>query len=129
MRGPTETVNAFFAECGRSHEAMLGAVRRYFTPATVWENVGMATTTGPDEAIALIGDFRESMGMETLRVEMLAGAEQGNKLLTERVDYIVRADGSVAGEIRLMGVLEVRDGHILAWRDYFDTAGLLGRAA
>jgi len=126
MPGPTETVNAFFAECERSHDAMLDAVRRYFTPTTVWENVGMATTTGPEEAIALIGNFRASMGMETLRVEMLASAEQGSKLLTERIDYIIRADGSVAGEIRLMGLLEVDDGRIIAWRDYFDTAGLLG---
>jgi limonene-1,2-epoxide hydrolase len=45
----------------------------------------------------------------------------GDLVMNERTDTMRRKDG---GEIALplMGVFEVRDGQIAAWRDYFDIA-------
>lgn len=102
------------------------AVREFFMPDTVWENVGMAKTTGVDEAVALNAELTRQFGMATIRFEMLAMAETGNSVLTERIDHIVDAGGKVAASFAVAGILEVRDGRIAAWRDYFDTAGLLG---
>ena len=53
MSSPVETVTAFCAEWGKNKQAMFDSFRTYFTPTTVWENVGLATTTGIDEALGL----------------------------------------------------------------------------
>ena len=121
MTTPSETVTAFFdiwEKPGGDGEA----IRAYFRPDTVWENVGLATTTGPEEAIALNAGFAESFGMAAMRVDYLAIAETGNKVLTERTDHFLDADGNVINSFNVMGILEVEDGKIAAWRDYFDTA-------
>ena len=56
----------------------------------------------------------------------LAVAQIGGKVLTERVDHILDADGKPAMSIPVMGIFETQDGKITAWRDYFDTAGFAG---
>lgn len=51
---------------------------------------------------------------------MLAIAADGNRVLTERLDRFVRADGSEVAAAKLMGIFEVEGDCIVAWRDYFD---------
>jgi limonene-1,2-epoxide hydrolase len=103
------------------------AVRDYFLPTTVWENVGMATTTGIDEAIALNDSLAASLGMAAIRVENLAVVEGGGKVLTERIDHLLGGDGRVLMSAPCMGAFDVAGGKITAWRDYFDTAGAFAR--
>jgi limonene-1,2-epoxide hydrolase len=116
MPSPMETVTTFL-KLWEKPGAIEESFRTYFTPDTVWENVGLAVTTGPDEAAAFISAF----GMSTMRVEVLALAETGDKVLTERIDNIIGTDGKPVMSLRVMGIFEVRDGRITAWRDYFDT--------
>lgn len=99
--------------------------RDYFTPGTVWENVGLARTTGIDEAIALNAQLGSVIAMDTIRVDTLAIAEAGNKVLTERIDHMVDRDGKVTHSAPVMGIFEMDGGKITAWRDYFDSAGAL----
>lgn len=99
------------------------SVRDHFTEATVWENVGLARTTGQDEAIALNHQLMDSFGLATIRVDNLAVATTGSKVLTERIDHMVAADGTVLFSAPVMGIFEIADGKIAAWRDYFDSAG------
>lgn len=120
MPTAVETVNAFLAECGQGKPAMRAAFRAYFTPATVWENVGLATTTGIDEALALLDRFEGSLGLAFFKVDMLAIAAQGDRVLTERVDRLVNAEGVETLALRLMGIFEVEAGRLRAWRDYAD---------
>ena len=35
-----ETVTRFLGECGKGKSELQAAFRRYFTPETIWENVG-----------------------------------------------------------------------------------------
>lgn len=119
MPSPIETVTAFCAEWGKNKQAMFDSFRTYFTPTTVWENVGLATTTGIDEALGLMQTFE---GCETIRVDMVNISADGNKVLTERVDTMVGPDGKDIMGIRLMGIFEVEGDKIARWRDYFDTA-------
>jgi limonene-1,2-epoxide hydrolase len=44
--------------------------------------------------------------------------------MNERTDILRRKDG-VAVELPVMGVFEIVDGRIAAWRDYFDAAMLV----
>ncbi len=121
MPSPIETVTAFCAEWGKNKHAMFDSFRRYFTPTTVWENVGMVTTTGIDEALGLMQSFE---GVETIRVDMVNISAAGGKVLTERVDTMVGPDGKDIMVIRLMGIFEVDGDKIAEWRDYFDTAAM-----
>lgn len=124
MATPSEIVTTFLAMWDKPG-GLDQSVRDYFTPGTVWENVGMATTTGPDEAIALNAQFAQNFGMAGIRVDNLAVAEVGNKVLTERIDHFLDAEGKVTGSFPVMGIFEIENGKIAAWRDYFDTAGAL----
>ena len=117
-----ETVEAFLGAWSKSNAAMLQSYRDYFTDATVWENVGMSRTVGPDAALALLDQFAESLDMGTIKVDLLSIAVDGDRVLTERIDRIIGKDGTEKIAIQLMGIFEIQDGKILGWRDYFDTA-------
>ena len=125
MTTPTETVMAFL-EMLEAPGGFSEGVRAFFTPATRYLNVGMSDTTGVDETLAFIQGFEASTGASALRVDMLALAEVENMVLTERIDHLCAADGTVVMSLAVMGTFEIADGKITGWRDYFDTAGLAG---
>lgn len=97
------------------------AVERYFTPATVWENHGLLTTTGPDEALGFYREFGRQTGMKGMKIDTLALAVAGSKVLTERIDWILDGEGRAVMKVPVMGIFEIEGGRIAAWRDYFDT--------
>jgi limonene-1,2-epoxide hydrolase len=66
----------------------------------------------------------EQMGFSSLAVEYRNVAAVGEVVFTERVDWMVRPDGSRAGPFPVVGVTEFRDGKISAWREYFDSRNL-----
>jgi limonene-1,2-epoxide hydrolase len=120
MPTPIETVTAFFAAYPEDHGRV--AIRRWFTPKTLWVNEGVAVTTGLEEAIAMIDGLEKSSGIATVRFDMLAIAADGNRVLTERLDRFERSDGSEIGAAKVMGILELDGDSIVAWRDYFDVS-------
>jgi limonene-1,2-epoxide hydrolase len=122
---PTETVLAFLAELEKPGGFEEG-VRRFFTPETRYINVGLSDTTGIEETNAFVRGFEAQAGISTMVVEMLALAEAGNKVLTERIDKLYAADGTLVMAPAVMGVFEVADGKITGWRDYFDTLKMVG---
>ena len=56
-----------------------------------------------------------------VRIETLHIASAGNTIFTERVDYLA-LNGADKPPVALpvVGVMEMRNGKIFAWRDYFD---------
>lgn len=116
MTTPIEIVSKFCAAF--PEDGGRAAIRRWFSPDTVWDNVGITSTTGIEEAIGFIDGLEKSMGIATVRIEMLAIAATGNRVLTERLDIFERADGSEIGRTTLMGIYELDGDHIAAWRDY-----------
>jgi len=119
---PKATVIAFLDLVDEGIDGFATAVRRWFTPQTVWENVGMSLTTGPEEALALIDGMKAS-GIAAMRVENLSVAVVGSQVLTERIDYMLDAQGNTRRVVRTMGIFDVSDaGEIMRWTDYFDTS-------
>jgi limonene-1,2-epoxide hydrolase len=57
----------------------------------------------------------------SVRIETLHIASAGNVIFTERVDYLA-LNGAAKPPVPLpvVGVMEMRDGKIFAWRDYLD---------
>jgi limonene-1,2-epoxide hydrolase len=124
MGAPTQVVTAFLAEWARSEDALYQSLRDYFSADAVWENVGVATTRGPEEGVAFLKNFFKDFSVGGMLVDMIHIAESGDAVLTERIDRLIDTEGKELFGIRMMGVFEVRDGKIVAWRDYFDTAAL-----
>jgi limonene-1,2-epoxide hydrolase len=75
----------------------------------------------PLRGLPAVRQYLEGIGpFDWIDWKLLAIAASGNQVLTERSD-----DFSLRGtEVRLplMGIFEVTDGKISAWRDYFDLA-------
>lgn len=104
------------------------AIRDYFTDKTRYLNVGMSDTTGIPDTVEFVEGFMASTTASYMTVDMLALAETGNKVLTERIDHLRNADGLAVLSLAVMGIFEVEGGKITGWRDYFDTAGTAGAA-
>ena len=97
-------------------------IMTFFAPDAVYTNMPIdPPNRGHAEIRATIGGF---LGMAS-RVEFVVHhqAEDAARgiVRNERTDRFEMAPGRWA-EIRVMGVFEMREGKILAWRDYFDLA-------
>lgn len=123
MSNSLDEVLAFFEEWGLDKAEMVAAMRRRFTPETVWENVGMATTVGFEQAEAFLDGFSAQYPFERGEVIVHHAAAVGDVVLTERTDNFYDAAGAKIVSIKLMGVFEMDGPKIRAWRDYFDTKG------
>lgn len=116
---PSEVVTTFLALWERPG-GLDRSFRDYFNADTVWENHGLVTTTGPDEAIALNAAQREHGsgdnpgGKSRDGRDGQQGADRADRLHPGRRGR--DADGRAG-----VGIFEVDGGRIVAWRDYFDT--------
>jgi limonene-1,2-epoxide hydrolase len=126
MPTSTEIVLNFLDQCGKGKAQLQDAFRTYFTSNTIWENVGLVATRGVDEALAIVDKFELSAGIAHFDVDMLAIAVEGDRVLTERVDRLLTSKGDPVFTLRVMGIFELVDGKIAAWRDYFDPSPLKG---
>ena len=124
MPEPMDEVLAFFRESSGSRDDMLSAIRRRFTAETRWENVGVASTLGIEQAIQFVSGFLEKIPFTRCEVVVHHVAACGDTVLTERSDIFYGADGAEMVSLRLMGALQMDGPRIVAWRDYFDTGGL-----
>ncbi|MBV1878815.1 MAG: nuclear transport factor 2 family protein [Pseudomonadales bacterium] len=85
------------------------------TEDVVYHNIPMQELKGKEAAAGFIlGMKPKSVAWEVLNI-----AENGNKVLTERVDrFVLEGDKSVA--LPVMGIFEIKNNKICTWRDYFD---------
>jgi limonene-1,2-epoxide hydrolase len=106
-----------FVESFRTRD--LDRILGFFTDDCVYHNIPMDPVTGPAAIRAVLQSF---VGMSTaIEFELLQIAEnEAGVVLTERVDKFEVGGKWIA--LPVMGVFELRDGKISAWRDYFDLA-------
>jgi limonene-1,2-epoxide hydrolase len=116
-----DVLRAVFDAWNEGIEPGAAALREHFTSDCPWEQTGVPTTTGPDEAAELFLGM-SAMGWARIEVEVRNLAASGDVVFTERVDHMVRADGSRAATFPVVGVTEFGDGKIRGWREYFDSA-------
>ena len=119
MTSPTEVVQEFCAAFGTKD---LKTIERLLDDQAVYHNVGMEPAVGKDASMASIKGFLDMS--ESLAFEIHHLAAEGDTVLTERTDTMTV--NGITAPIAVMGSFEVRDGRIVAWRDYFDMA-LVGR--
>lgn len=126
MDKPAEVVEAFidaFIEAWpRGDAACLAA---FFAPEAVYHNVPLEPAIGRN---AIEDTFARFMAMGgTVGVELRHLLSDDRIVMTERVDQFVSDDRTIA--LPMMGICEVQDGLIVAWRDYFDLNQLGAQSA
>ena len=118
METPIEVVRRFCAAW--SNEASAAELAAFFTDNAVYHNIPLEPVTGKK---AIENNFATFIrpgppGIESLHLRVLHIAANGPVVMTERVD--VFKVPSKTFELQIMGIFEVHDGKISAWRDYFD---------
>ena len=118
-----DVIRAVLQSWGDGVDAAKAATREFVADGCVWEQSGFPTTTGPDEAAELFNSM-DAMGFVSVDVDFRNVVSAGDVVCTERVDWLVRPDGSRLGPLPIVGVTEFRDGKITSWREYFDRTHL-----
>jgi len=91
-------------------------IAAYFTPDAIYHNIPMQPIVGRDAIRQLLASFKTAI--VSIRFEVLRQVSTGGIVMNERVDYINNGSRTIA--LPVMGVFEVSEGQIKAWRDYFD---------
>jgi limonene-1,2-epoxide hydrolase len=119
MESAADVVRAF---CRAIDRKDLAAAEALLDEDAVYHNIGSEPAVGRAGSLAAL-KFQFDM-FEPIAFRILSIAVDGDTVLTERVDEIT-ANG-ITAPLPVMGAFDVRDGRIVAWRDYFDM-GLIGK--
>lgn len=122
MSDPVQVVREFCAAWEARDEAR---ILDAFTEDGVYHNIPMQPAAGKDAIKAVLGMI---LGPATeVSFEIVNIVARGDVVMTERVDTFRMGERTIA--LPVMGVFELRDGKIAAWRDYFDLATWTKQAA
>lgn len=117
---PRRVVEEFIAACG---ELDFDKAMNFIDERCVYKNVPFHTARGKERIQRDLGSMFKAVRL--FEVEMVNIAVNGDVVLTERIDTIGCKFFKVA--IPLMGVLVVKNGLIVEWRDYFDWSNSVGK--
>jgi limonene-1,2-epoxide hydrolase len=92
----------------------------YFTPDAIYHNIPLPALRGRTEIYESLQGLPQRF--KSLEVEVLNQIAAGNLVMNERIDYFQFDNRRVA--LPIVGVFEMQDGKIKAWREYFDLATL-----
>jgi limonene-1,2-epoxide hydrolase len=101
------------------------AVVAAFSEDVVYHNIPMEVLKGKTDVAQFI---TTGMDLKSVDWEVLSIAENGNRVLTERIDNFYLTDGKTVS-MPVMGTFEIEHGLIKAWRDYFDLATFTSQMA
>jgi limonene-1,2-epoxide hydrolase len=118
MESPIEVVRRFCAAWSDNIGA--AELAAFLTDAAVYHNIPLAPITGREAIANNIASFIRpgAPGIESIQFRVINIAANGPVVMTERVDVFKLPNKSF--ELQVMGIFEVSDGKISAWRDYFD---------
>ena len=88
----------------------------FFSDDAVYHNMPVDPAVGREAILGLLNMFLTPAERVEFRVRNIVG--NGDTVLTERVDVFHMPNATI--ELPVMGTFEVKDGKIVAWRDYFD---------
>ena len=117
-RSPDDIVTEFCAKWANPDPDELAG---YFTEEAVYHNIPMDPVVGRTAIRDFIAGFTADFdGIDFLVHRQVTDADSG-VVMNERTDVMRRRDGDEL-PLPVMGVFEIVDGKIAAWRDYFDLA-------
>ena len=114
MTAPIDIVRDFCGLFGSG--ASIDEIVSRFTEDAVYHNIPIDPVVGHDAIRGMLGMFIAPGVTLEFRISHIVA--EGDVVLTERVDVFDMGETTI--ELPVMGIFEVRDGLIAAWRDYFD---------
>jgi limonene-1,2-epoxide hydrolase len=90
----------------------------FFDEDAVYQNGPLQPVHGREAIRNALAEFME-MGGE-VAVDIIHIVADGDIVMTERIDHLSMSNQTFS--MPMMGIFEIRDGAIAAWRDYFDLA-------
>lgn len=112
---PIETIRSF---CRAAGNLDTDEMMTFFTADAVYHNMPGPPASGAEAIRRTIDGFLTNW--KATDWELLNIAADGDIVFAERVDHIDAGGKHV--DLPVVGVFELRDGKIAAWRDYFDLA-------
>jgi limonene-1,2-epoxide hydrolase len=109
---PTEIVERFFAALTRLDPEAAG---EFLADDVVYHNVSMSYAKGKPAVMKQLNLLTRLKGFDVITHRI---GSDGTTVLTERTDVMTIGPVSLAPWV--CGTLEVVDGRIVLWRDYFD---------
>ncbi|QCQ92932.1 limonene-1,2-epoxide hydrolase family protein [Rhodococcus sp. SGAir0479] len=106
--------------CGRWADPDPAVIADYFTEDAVYHNIPMEPVKGRAAIEEFLGGFLAAFDGIDFRIHRQV--EAGGIVMNERTD-VLRGLGKETA-LPVMGVFEVVDGKIAAWRDYFDMGAI-----
>jgi len=119
MTSPNETVINNFVKEFEVPAPDATKVGEYFTDDAIYHNIPMDPINGKAAIVATVASWKAMMSCAGW--EVLNQVANGDVVMNERIDRFVTAAGKPIA-LPVVGVFELRDGKIAAWRDYFDMA-------
>jgi limonene-1,2-epoxide hydrolase len=118
MSANTDVIDAFIAAFNKSD---IDEIMSFFTPDAVYTNIPMdPPNEGPEMIRKTIEGFIGMSQSIEFEVHHTTENPETGVVMNERTDKFLIGEKTVAA--RVMGVFELEDGKIKAWRDYFDLA-------
>ncbi|TQM31355.1 nuclear transport factor 2 family protein [Nocardia bhagyanarayanae] len=117
MTGPDELVRAM---CRSWSDPDPDRISSYFGEDAVYHNIPMEPIVGRTAIRDFIAGFLTTF--DAIDFDIHHQVTAGNIVMNERTDTL-RGNGRDT-PLPVMGVFEVHDGAITAWRDYFDMAAI-----
>jgi len=116
---PTKVVRDFCAAFARRDvDELVG----FFTDDAVYHNIPFPPAEGLDAIRVTLETYVP--GSPSIEFELVNLAADGDVVFTERIDRMTFGGRDVV--LPVVGVFELRDGRIAAWRDYFDAQMYFG---
>jgi limonene-1,2-epoxide hydrolase len=109
-----DTVRAFI---GAFNAMDLERIMEFVADDCVYHNIPLDAVQGPDAIRGVLQGFMGMASKVDWVTHQIAEADDGS-VLTERTDRFLIGESWL--ELPVMGTFQVRDGKIVAWRDYFD---------
>lgn len=109
-----QVVTAF---CEAFEKGSIDEVMQYVDDDCEYHNIPLEPIRGAAAIRKALEGFGQMLG--SIRFEVLHQVGSGGVVMNERVDHFSPPNRPRYG-LPVTGVFEVRDGKIVAWRDYFD---------
>jgi limonene-1,2-epoxide hydrolase len=94
----------------------LDAILEYFSDDSIYMDMPLPPRRGLAAIRSCISSIFDTF---SIAIETTAIASRGDMVFTERIDYLVGRDGASV-DVPVAGVMVIRNGTILEWRDYVD---------
>ncbi len=100
----------------------MSRVVRYLSEDVVYHNIPWKPVTGHAGVRQVLDPYLEGENRALVRMDIRHTVSSGNVVFNERLETWVK--GPVRLELPVVGVFELKDGKMVQWRDYFDSAAV-----